>query len=83
MSTIAFRWGATSWTVLASYQTGSGQDASSKRLDPAFVSVGIGDYSLSATSPAVNMCPSLGYTSDLAGNPVPLGTVDAGAYERQ
>jgi len=83
-SSVGFDWGGASYGTLAGYQAASGQDSHSKHADPLFVSAATGDYHLSAGSPAVDLGPSLGYATDLDGNPMPAGAgADAGAFERQ
>jgi hypothetical protein len=70
---------------------GSTSDPSGKPLgsgekiaNPSFVNLSGGDYHLNSNSPAINAGQSLGYTSDIDGNPVPYGAApDIGAYEFQ
>jgi hypothetical protein len=50
--------------------------------NPLFVNPATDDYTLQATSPAVNAGTALGYTADYLGNPI-VGAPDLGAYERQ
>jgi hypothetical protein len=57
-------------------------DSTEILADPAFVDLAGGDYRLQATSPAVDSGLSLGYTTDAADLPAPLGAApDRGAFE--
>jgi len=56
--------------------------AAEKIGNPLFVDYANGDYHLTAQSPAVDAGLTLGFTTDLDGNPVPAGKApDMGAYE--
>jgi parallel beta-helix repeat protein len=60
--------------------------STSKKVDPRFANAGAGDLRLASNSPAINAgwsgITGLGFTTDLAGTPVPQrGAVDIGARE--
>ncbi|HZK09352.1 MAG TPA: BspA family leucine-rich repeat surface protein [Bacteroidales bacterium] len=71
----------------------NGLDGTDPGNDPQFTNATNGDYSLQATSPAINAGSNQAYTNaggdlqndvDLAGNPrLYEGTIDMGAYESQ
>lgn len=54
-----------------------------KKVNPQFNNPAGGDLSLKSSSPAINtgVNPELGFTIDAAGNSVPVGQYDIGAYE--
>jgi len=56
-------------------------DAGSREADPKFVNTGAGNFTLQATSPARNAGAPVGLTIDFAGNPVPKGAPDIGAFQ--
>ncbi len=54
----------------------------SKQANPLFVNPGSGDFHLQAGSPAIDAGVGVSYSTDVEGNPVPMGSVpDLGAYE--
>jgi len=75
-------WGATTYTTLANWQSGSSQDAHSVSGDPVFTNAGQKDFTLQSTSPAIDRGTNVSLTRDYAGNPVPRGNAqDIGAFE--
>jgi parallel beta-helix repeat protein len=90
-------WGATSYTSLAAFRAGTGQEANGTQGDPKWVNASIGDFHLLAGSPAIDAANSgvSGHPStDVEGtarvdDPVTANTGagprtydDRGAYER-
>lgn len=89
--------GKSSYSTFAAYQSGSGEDASSKVANPEFDSVG-SNFDLQSSSPAINagstsLTCSVGYcgssnsiygSTDYAGNPRinSSGQINMGAYEQ-
>ncbi len=72
--------GGTARPTLADWQTGTGQDANSKAVDPLFVSAT--DLHLQATSPVLDMgTPIAGITDDIDGQTRSTTTPDIGADE--
>ncbi|MDR0649875.1 MAG: hypothetical protein LBG59_00255 [Candidatus Peribacteria bacterium] len=52
-------------------------------VDPQFVNTINGDFTLQATSPAINRGSAVALTRDFSGTTVPLyASVDIGAFER-
>ncbi|MBI1908353.1 hypothetical protein HYS28_02965 [Candidatus Uhrbacteria bacterium] len=58
-----------------------GYDANSVTSAPSFTDAAAYDFTLAVGSPAINAGTALGYTRDFAGNTVPVGVTDIGAYE--
>ena len=76
------RWMGVNYADLATYQTGSGQDANSLSTSPSWVAPGSGDFHLQGGSPAIDAGAALGSTVDFDGNPVPQsGATDIGPLE--
>ncbi len=81
-----WQWNGATYTSLANFQAGSGQDAQSKFGNPDFVSTSAPNFQLTAGSPALSAGDDLGTavvgSLDFAGNPRIVGnTIDMGAYE--
>jgi hypothetical protein len=75
-------------TGSGNYDLGTGAADNIFASDPLFTNAAGGNFSLQATSPAINkgnaaIWTATGLTTDLAGNPRPHGVVDMGALENQ
>lgn len=77
----AWHWNATDYDTFAAWKTGSSQDANSVNSDPLMTDPANGDFTLQATSPCVDAGTNVSLTRDYAGDPVPQGVTDIGAYE--
>ena len=83
------KWGKTTYSTLAAFQAGTGQDANSLSSNPLFASPGgrlAANYQIPINSPAVgggaNLGASLMGTRDYFGNVIPKnGTYDIGFHE--
>ncbi len=83
----AWVWKGVEYNSLASYISGSGEDASALLVNPQFVSIATPDLRVQPTSPAVGTGISLGPTIvgtlDYAGSArVQGGQIDIGAFEQ-
>lgn len=65
----------------ADWKTGKSQDAHSLSSDPLFVNASGSDFRLQGVSPAKDAGTDVSLTTDYAGNTVPFGIPDMGAYE--
>ncbi|GAG14716.1 unnamed protein product, partial [marine sediment metagenome] len=69
------------------WQAGSSKDASSIQANPKFTDAANANFTLQATSPAIDAGVDVSLTADFDGNIVPasigLQLPDIGAYERQ
>ena len=79
-------WRGKSYGDLASLRANAGQEVHGVYADPQFINPAAGNFTISATSPAVALGAVLGLAgnglTDYAGKPrVVLGTIDAGAYQ--
>jgi hypothetical protein len=84
-SATPFNWSGTDYNF-ADYKAASSQDASSVNADPLFTSTVTPDFSLQASSPAINAGVDVGLTSDYAAATVPdacSSLYDIGSYEYQ
>jgi parallel beta-helix repeat protein len=76
--------GCNNYSSLANYQTTTGKGQNSLFGVPMFNNLGARDFSLTATSPAIDHGVSVGTTTDFANKPRPFGiSYDIGAYEYQ
>jgi hypothetical protein len=79
-------WKNKGYSSLASFTTGSAQDAHSKYADPLFVNLAGHDFHVLGASPAVGAGTNLGASvvgaTDYAGNPRVVNTIDIGGYEQ-
>lgn len=79
-------WKNKTYTSLARFTAGSGQDTHSRYANPLFTNLPGLDFHLTATSPAVGAGMNLGSAvvgpTDFAGSTRVVGVIDAGAYER-
>ncbi len=86
-TTPTWMWKGVEYTSLASYKTGSGEDATALSADPQFVNIATPDLHVQAASPAVgagiNLGPTIVGTLDVAGKSRVQGSqIDMGAYEQ-
>lgn len=71
-----------SFSGFSAYKTASGKDAHSLNTNPLFTNAGSNDFTLQASSPAINAGTNVGLTSDYNGTAVPQGSApDMGAFE--
>lgn len=80
---IVGKWSGSTHSSLEAYKTASGQDAHSISADPLFTNAAGGDFSLRASSPAIDMGTLItAVTEDKDGNTRPLQcSYDIGYYE--
>ncbi len=71
----------TFYANFSAWQT-AGYDSHGMEADPAFTNAAGADFTLQASSPAINAGVDVGLTKDYAGNPI-VGSPDIGAHERQ
>ena len=63
------------------YNTSGPSETGGLTTNPLFTDVNTNNYTLQATSPAINSGTNLGYTEDFAGKAIPTTSPDRGAYE--
>lgn len=76
-------WAGVTYSTLSAYRTGSGQEANSINANPNFTNIAAQNFTLLATSPAINAGATIGaVTVDYVNQARPSGaSYDIGAYE--